>query len=380
MADLDTYLSPDPSNPRKISKDAAAGLQRSIELYGDLSGITFNKRTGELVTGHQRVSQLKALGAQFIGDRIHVQHGGQQFEFPVRVVDWSRSKQIEANVAANNPHIQGEWQQLEEYLGSISLSLSGEDFTDLRFDALADDLGIDFGMSSEEPEEPPEAAPPKEPITKPGDTWILGRHTLTCGDSLKADPTFDVVMADPPYGIGLTDKASHGQDGAASAGEYKPIEGDHSTELAIGAFRKYGHAPGCWWGANYYASALPDTGGWLVWWKDIVGDRFSAAEMAWTHRTGRVLGMRHQWHGMIRDSERGEKRQHPTQKPVAVIGWALQQIGDGVILDPFAGSGPTYLAAEALGRTVVGYEIDPGYCDVIVQRWEELTSGEAKRQ
>lgn len=129
-------LTGDGANPRKISDESKAGLRASIKRFGDLSGIVFNKRTGELVAGHQRVEQIRAeygdrpiepidyneFTGQLYGIRIDAEH-----YFPVRVVDWTQAKQRAANVAANNPKIQGKFtSDLSAYLLSVEAELSAE--------------------------------------------------------------------------------------------------------------------------------------------------------------------------------------------------------------------------------------------------------------
>lgn len=91
-------LKPAIYNPRTISEAAASGLRRSMDEFGDISGIVFNKRTGQLVAGHQRVSQLKAThGDLAVKDGAVVAPDGRQW--PVRVVDWPRAKEVAANIA-----------------------------------------------------------------------------------------------------------------------------------------------------------------------------------------------------------------------------------------------------------------------------------------
>lgn len=123
----------DGANPRQISDDGAAGLRASLKRFGDLSGIVWNRRTGELVTGHQRMQQIRAEygdreielideAAGLFGIRIDGEH-----YFPVRVVDWTKAKQRAANVAANNAKIQGTFtKDLGEYLLSVEAELSKE--------------------------------------------------------------------------------------------------------------------------------------------------------------------------------------------------------------------------------------------------------------
>ena len=108
-------LAADPSNPRTITDEAAAGLGHSIKEFGDLSGIVFNKRTGELVCGHQRMAQIrKAYGEQEI-EIVDAQAGigriviDPEHYFQVRIVDWSQARQRAANVAANSQKISGKF-------------------------------------------------------------------------------------------------------------------------------------------------------------------------------------------------------------------------------------------------------------------------------
>lgn len=123
----------DGANPRKISDESAAGLRASIKRFGDLAGIVFNKRTGELVAGHQRLEQIRAeygdLPIELI-DQATGTHGIRVSEsefFAVRVVEWSPAKQRAANVAANNPKIQGTFTgDLSTYLLSVEAELQEE--------------------------------------------------------------------------------------------------------------------------------------------------------------------------------------------------------------------------------------------------------------
>lgn len=130
-------LQPAPYNPRQISDGAAEGLRYSMEEFGDLSGIVWNERTGHLVAGHQRVEQLKELGAVLHDGVLRGSFG----EFPVRVVDWPEGKEKAANIAANNTHIAGEFTpDLASLLEEVQAFVGDEDFERLRLDALADGI------------------------------------------------------------------------------------------------------------------------------------------------------------------------------------------------------------------------------------------------
>ena len=234
--------------------------------------------------------------------------------------------------------------------------------------------------------------PPADPITKPGDLWLLGDHRLLCGDSAKAEDVERLMarakarygMFDPPYGIAVIGgvskaKGSIGGVSKAKANEYEPIHGD---DKPFDPAPFFGLAEECvWWGANYFADKLPCKKGWIVW--DKKGrewnDNFSDCEMAWTPFKTVARIYRHVWVGLVQEGER-ELRQHPTQKPVALFVKLMRELfaDDGVVLDLWLGSGTTLIAAEQLGRKCYGMEISPAYCDVIVKRWETLTGKKAK--
>jgi hypothetical protein len=136
------------------------------------------------------------------------------------------------------------------------------------------------------------------------------------------------------------------------------------------------------WGANHYADRLPPSPTWLVWDKraGITTDSFSDAELAWVSPPksgGSVRLVRHFWSGMIRESERGERRTHPTQKPVVVQSWIVErytEAGD-LVADYYAGSGATVLACERLGRRCHAAEIEPRYAAAVLERWHQETGG-----
>ena len=130
-----------------------------------------------------------------------------------------------------------------------------------------------------------------------------------------------------------------------------------------------------WWGGNYYAHELPPSSCWIVWDKENTGD-FADAELAWSNSSTAVRIFKHRWNGMLKDSERGEKRVHPTQKPVALFTWCADRYGkpNDIVFDPFLGSGISIIGSEQLGdRTCYGCELSEHYCDVILTRFQEFT-------
>jgi len=185
---------------------------------------------------------------------------------------------------------------------------------------------------------------------------------------------FDAVVTDPPYGIGYTRGA--GGNGCHSLGKQgrrheRPIIGDDASFNPQPFF----FAPCIMFGADHFAARLPTGGMFHVWDKDPRGklewDSYSDAELIWTSWTGKRRVFRYLWKGLCQEG-RGEKRHHPTAKPVALMEWCLGFVPDAkTILDPFMGSGTTGVACQKLGRQFIGIEIDADYFDIACKRIEE---------
>ena len=203
-------------------------------------------------------------------------------------------------------------------------------------------------------------------------TEVIGDATLILGDCREVLPTLqhvDAVVTDPPYGIAM---AREGTIGSSNLGPVKDYGVDSwDDEVAQGALDA-ALQMARWaivFGGNYYA--LPPTSCWLVWDKLNTGD-FADCELAWTNLPKAVRRLRYLWNGMLRAN--GETRgDHPTQKPIGVMKWTLQQLPPDTksILDPFMGSGTTGVAALQLGKAFVGIEREPKYFDIACKRIEE---------
>lgn len=218
----------------------------------------------------------------------------------------------------------------------------------------------------------------------------IGNATLYCGDCIEILPEFehiDCILTDPPYGGGLSmDYAKRFKSQAGNwwknsdrsyqsrhediIGDDKPFDPSHLLAL---------NAPiNIMWGANWYASRLPDRGGWWAWDKrrgiEDAEWPMSEIELAWTNIGKGARIFRYMWFGLLRDGERGE-HYHPTQKPIALMEWCLQKAKlPGIVCDPYMGSGPTGVAAIRLGRKFVGIEIDRTYFDIACERIDKEAS------
>lgn len=173
-----------------------------------------------------------------------------------------------------------------------------------------------------------------------------------------------LVHADPPYGIGLDTRARWPwlDDFPAVEGDEEPFDPAALVALA---------RPSVLWGANHYASKLPDVKGWITWDKATRNDldlRQAEIELAWSTITARPQSFRHMWSGAFRDSERGT-RFHPTQKPIALCSWvyARAKLKPGAfVFVPYMGSGPDLAACVAAGLRCIACEVEEEYCRVAV--------------
>ena len=194
---------------------------------------------------------------------------------------------------------------------------------------------------------------------------IIGECRLLLGDCRDILPTLgkvDAVVTDPPYGIG--EDGGRFRDRKGGGHRVLPKMGWDATRPAPETFAAILACSDeqIIWGGNYFADLLPPSKGWLYWDKLMGGD-FADGELAWTNidRALRKFTRCNKDHG----------KEHPTQKPVALMRWCLEFVPDAnTILDPFMGSGTTGVACVKLGRKFIGIEIEPKYFDIACRRIE----------
>lgn len=199
---------------------------------------------------------------------------------------------------------------------------------------------------------------------------IIGRATLYLGDCRDALPTLgkvDAVVTDPPYGI-----ADIWKGGAGGKSSWRiPASETHSWDYEAPDYIAdlVADLPAIVWGGNYFA--LPAKRGWLVWDKGIPDFTTGHSELAWTSLDQPIRNFRLCTNVMTPTGTDGSK-EHPTQKPVALMKWCLSFLPDAqTILDPFMGSGTTGVAAVQMGRDFIGIEKEERYFDIAVRRIEE---------
>jgi ParB-like chromosome segregation protein Spo0J len=346
-----TELHNDPANVRKHGEQNLAAIKASLARFGQQKPIVVNQ-DGVVIAGNGTLMAARALGWQTIKAVRTNLAGSEATAFAI---------------ADNRTAELAEWDDaaLQQQLAAIAIDdeelLAATGFDEKELAKLA-------AANAPEVTEDDVPEPPADPITQPGDLWLMGKHRLLCGDSTKAEDVerlmdgseADALVTDPPYGIGIASNPVR-QKHAKSDWDAKPVQPRIFVESV---------AQSIVWGGNYFD--LPPCKGFFVWDKKQPEDfTLAMCEMAWTNIDTPAK--------MFRLSVTSYEKQHPTQKPIELIAWCLSYT-TGKVLDPFLGSGTTLIAAEQLGRICYGMEISPAYCDVIVKRWETLTGQTATRE
>ena len=193
-----------------------------------------------------------------------------------------------------------------------------------------------------------------------------------CRDILPTLPKVDCVLTDPPYGIGAYKNGTMGGGVLAKQSTYYPTDWDSAPpsnellDLAVGA-----GDTAIVWGGNYFI--VSPSSCWLVWDKENGANNFADCELAWTNMPKAVRRIKWKWQGMLQqDMKNKEERVHPTQKPIPVMRWCIEQAGNPqTILDPFMGSGTTGVAAVQMGRSFIGIEREEKYFSIACKRIEQ---------
>ena len=372
-------LVPADYNPRKDLKPGDTEyekLKRSLSEFGYVEPVIWNKTTGHVVGGHQRLKVLIDTGIT---------------EVECVVVEMDTEKEKALNIALNK--INGDWDK--DKLAILITDLQGEDFDvsltgfdapelDALFKAAQragvqdDDFDVDAAL--------------KEPaITKPGDLWLLGKHRLVCGDSTKRD-VFDLLMdgkqanlvvTDPPYNVNYEGGAGKiKNDNMADAAFYdfllasfQNMEACMANDASIYVF----HADTE--GLNF-RKAFSEAGFYLsgtcIWKKQSLV--LGRSPYQWRHEPvlfGWKKKGKHEWYADRKQTTIWEfdkpkqNADHPTMKPVELLAYPIlnSSMANCIVLDPFGGSGSTLIACEQTDRICFMVELDEKYCDVIVRRF-----------
>ncbi|MGY0336946.1 DNA modification methylase [Limosilactobacillus fermentum] len=370
-------LIPTDYNPRKDLKPGDPDyekLKHSMKEFGYVDPIIWNQQTGHVVGGHQRLKILQDEGIK---------------EAECVVVNLDEEKEKALNIALNK--ISGDWDKDKLALLMTDLQASDLDILLTGFDedeisdllATEDDThDDDFDVDSELD---------KPPFSKSGDLWHLGKHTLLCGDATKTesyqkllgDHKVNLVLTDPPYNVDYQSKAGK-------------IKNDHQDEdkfyqFLLAAFQNMNtamvndtsiyifHADTE--GLNF-RRAFRDAGFYLsgccIWKKQSLV--LGRSPYQWQHEPvlyGWKKNGKHEWYTGRKESTIWEfdrpkqSKEHPTMKPIPLLAYPIMNstMSNCTVLDPFGGSGSTLIACEQTNRICYMMELDPKYCDVIVNRY-----------
>jgi len=392
----------DPANARLHPERNRAAIQASLKRFGQQKPIVITP-SGMVVAGNGTLEAAKAIGWT---------------EIDCVVSDLDGIERTAFGIADNRTSELAEWDdtvltELLDHLKHEGFDLDDAGFTDGELDAM---LKAEQGPADIEEDEVPE--PPADPVTKPGDLWLLGEHRLLCGDSTKAEDVerlmagakADLCFTSPPYALGKSVALSGNKKMAARANPYD----DHKDNAA-----KWAGLMSAWFAASYTAVSdvwvvnvqplagnkrdlvrfIADNAGRLVdvvtWDKGHAAPQMASGVMASRYEwmiifsasdgASRAVPLS-SWQGTVQTVYVGPPQRanefsdiHAATMPLHVPVWVMQTLCDQSksVYEPFCGTGTTLIAAEQLGRKCYGMEISPAYCDVIVQRWEALTGKKA---
>lgn len=359
-----------------------------------------------ILDGHQRVHALKRLRSEGI-----VLDGN----VPVVYIQARNKKHAkELVLAATSQYGDMDEDSIYKFVKEADLNWPelkfSLDFAEINMDKLQKGWFDNDWTPGEREQSEEVPAKPKRPTTKVGDLWKLGDHLLLCGDcsAVKLPKKYDLLVTDPPYGVNYNAKNEHlnRYDEGNSNRVMKPLKGDVGTEEQVAklwdsAFANVRLTASKT--ASWYSTAPPGPPGVpmalsfrkagfplrqkLAWVKNSMV--FGRSDYHYQHEdifygwltTHKFYGGRTEV--SVWEIARPKKSpDHPTMKPVELYARAIRNSSkEGQwVADPFAGSGPIAIAAEKHGRKAVMIEIDRGYCDVIVERWQQFSGKKAKRR
>lgn len=387
--DIDKLI-PYINNARTHSPEQIKQIQASIREFGFINPVLIDGNFN-IIAGHGRVMAAKAEDM----DKV-----------PCVFIEHLTEAQKKAYIIADNKLAENAGWDME--MLKIELEeLKGFDF-DLDLTGFDD---IEINLMFEEPQEAQEddfdadktLEEIKEPITKRGDVWKLGRHRLMCGDStnvddvekLMGDTKADLLITDPPYNVayeGGTKDALTIQNDSMSNADFKQFLVDAfacaDSVMKEGAVFYIWHADSE--GYNFRGACFDI--GWqvrqcLIWNKNTLV--LGRQDYHWKHEPclyGWKSGAGHLWASdrkqtTVIDFQRPSRNgEHPTMKPIGLFDYQIlnNTKGEDIVLDLFMGSGTTIMACEQNGRIAYGMELDEKYCDVIIKRWEDFTSKKAE--
>jgi DNA modification methylase len=353
-------LTPAPYNPRESTEKQESQLKQSLKKFGVVEPIIYNKQTGYIVGGHFRVRELQKLGYT---------------EIECVIVDLSEEDEKELNIRLNANTGQWDWDELANNFELEDLNDWGLEVPNMKHELEAEDDNF------EEPET-------IETDIVVGDLFEIGEHRLLCGDSTDSDAIAklmngekaDMVFTDPPYGNGSSGKYGRGQLGV------RTILNDENFNVVN----------------DFFNLRVCDVYVFFLQWRTFKealqtlenNDLQLKTIAVWDKKNAGLNGaggMSEQWEAIIvagnvqysrfggnvfsvsRENKKRIDSPHPHQKPIELLNDVLEYFQKyNLLLDPFLGSGSTMVASHQLKRKCYGMELDPKYCQVIIDRMKKL--------
>lgn len=398
--------------PRNPKKHDLPGIKASMTKFGFTIPIAIDEKTNQMVAGHGRLEALLELKAEGTSPpkRIALQDG--DWMVPVlRGIEFANEAEAEEYLLADNKLTEAGGYDyavmvpmLEAYHGTAPIGFSPEEVVKIR-----EEYGALVGGANDSKDEEATPEKPKKPTSKLGQLWELGEHRLICGNSTSApivsqlfgDEKAVLLSTDPPYGCDYVQKA---KDMHGSKTTQKKIANDDlpATKLRamlIEVFKlAHEHAEGpvpsyIWCGSErfLFEAVMKEVGyhvhQLLTWMKpSFVPGRLHYkpqlewALYGWLKKRGACPWFGGHAQSNVWTENRENDHIHPTQKPVELFAKALRnntKVGQ-ICYEPFCGSGSQVIAAEKLSRRCFAIELDPGYCDVIIERWQTFSGKKAK--
>ena len=368
-----------PNNPRIIKDDKFKKLVQSIKEFPEMLELRPIVVNEDMVVlgGNMRLKACKEAGL----DKVPV----------IKASNLTEEQQKEFIIKDNVGFGEWDWNDLANNWETEKLQEWGLDIPGFENEVVLEAEEDDFAA--------PDGGIETDIVL--GDLFEIGEHRLLCGDSTDSDQVAklmngkkaDMVFTDPPYGMKLDADYSEMSNNSTFAKEkgirngkkYNNVIGDHndfSEELINTIFSHFSNTKEIFiWGADYFAELLPNknNGSWIVWDKR-VDENFdkmygSAFELCWSKNKHKREIARIRWASAFgTEKEFDHKRHHPTQKPTELASWFFNKWGNqnDLIVDLYLGSGTSMITSHQLKRKCYGMELDPKYCQVIVDRMKKL--------
>ena len=379
-------LKPFADNPRHHSERNIQDIQRSIKQFGFTNPILVRREDNMVIAGHGRLQSAQELGVE---------------QVPVIYLDFNENDARLYAITDNRTAETSEWDLLALDDLVQALEAEGVDLVETGFeiDELEELLeevqppGDDY--TAQEADAVPEEV---EPVTRPGDLWLIGQHRLLCGDSTRTEDlaklidgqSIDLILSDPPYCSGGFQETGKAGGSVGTDAPHKQIANDRLSTRGYSALLKSAFsnlsAPYIYvftdWRMWVYLFDIVESTGYgvrsmIVWDKGTpgmgVGWRGQHELVMWGAKETPPYGREYPGKANVISASRTGNKLYTTEKPVELLVELLDNVPFcSTVYDPFIGSGTTLIAAQVTGRQCYGLELDPHYCDVVVQRYADF--------